>query len=298
MEAGGTTGFSDQQRLAFGRAAELYDEIRPGYPAAVIDALMATAELGTGDRVYEVGAGTGKGTVELAGRGLDVLALEPDPDMARVARRNCAPFPSVSLIETDFERWQPAEPRAALISFQAWHWTRPELRYRIAHRVVRPGGRLAAIWSFPDWERCPLRARLAAAYELAAPEMLADFPMHPASDPTTLAGAWEAETTWEGLFERPAIEEFEWSQQYSAADYVRLLRTHQDHMLLEADQRDRLLARIRELIETATGTIELPLTSYVCTAIRCAPITEELAEQLADEADQPPGMSGRQDEVA
>jgi hypothetical protein len=101
--------------------------------------------------------------------------------------------------------------------------------------------------------------------------MPADFPMHPASDPTMLAGAWQTETTQEGLFESPTIERFHWSQQYTAADYVRLLRTHQDHILMNGDQRDQLLAAIRDVIETATGAIELPLTSYVCTAVRSAP---------------------------
>jgi SAM-dependent methyltransferase len=267
---GVTSGFSDEQRLAFGRAAELYDEMRPGYPTAVIDRLMSTAGLADGNLVYEVGAGTGKGTVELARRGLEVLAIEPDPDMVRVARGHCSPFPAVSLLETSYEQWKPTEPRSALISFQAWHWTRPELRYRIAHRAVSPGGTLAGIWSFPDWDRCPLRPRLTAAYQNAAPDMLPDFPMHPASDPTLLAGDWQNETTQAGLFDNPAIWQFEWSQHYSSADYRRLLQTHQDHMLLDTQQQSRLLAAIGGAIDIDGETIDLPLTSYLCTATRSA----------------------------
>lgn len=263
-----TSGFSDEQRLAFGRAAELYDDIRPGYPEALIDGLMAAAGLVDGDRVYEVGAGTGKGTVELAGRGLEVLAIEPDPEMARIARRHLASLPRVSLIETGFEQWACAEPRKTLISFQAWHWMSPELRYRIAHDVICPDGTLGAVWSFPDWQHCLLREQLAEAYRTAAPGMSIDFPMHPASAPTALAGDWKAESVHEGLFRDPVIRQFTWVKRYRDADYVRLLQTHQDHILLGADQRDQLLAQLHDVIHAAGEAIDLPLTSYLCTATR------------------------------
>src|ERR1700712_1812259 len=69
--------FRDEQRLAFGSVAELYDRARPSYPPGAIDDVVAHAGLQTGDTVLEVGAGTGKATVLLAQRGLGVLALEP-----------------------------------------------------------------------------------------------------------------------------------------------------------------------------------------------------------------------------
>jgi trans-aconitate methyltransferase len=65
--------------------AELYDRARPSYPAGAIDALLAHGALAPGDRVIEVGAGTGKATELLAARGLRVLALEPSAEMAAVA---------------------------------------------------------------------------------------------------------------------------------------------------------------------------------------------------------------------
>jgi SAM-dependent methyltransferase len=266
--SGGPARFTDEQRLAFGRAAELYDEIRPGYPKNVVDGLILTADLVDGDRVYEVGAGTGKGTIELARRGLAVLGIEPDPSMLRIARRHCMAFDRVSLIASDFEHFDQTAPRRALISFQAWHWTAPELRYQRAHRLLSPGGTLAAIWSFPDWQRCSLRQTLVAAYEGSAPGMGADFPMHPASEPTALAGDWQVETTAAGLFENPTVRLFRWCCRYSSTEYIRLLQTHQDHILLTADRRSRLLTTIYNAIEVGGGTIDLPLTSHLCTASR------------------------------
>ena len=44
---------------SFGRVADAYDRIRPGYPSALFDDLLAYA--GPVGRVLEVGAGTGPG---------------------------------------------------------------------------------------------------------------------------------------------------------------------------------------------------------------------------------------------
>jgi len=260
--------FTAEQRLAFGRAAEFYDEVRPDYLEAVIDAVMETAGLVAGAAAYEVGAGTGKATVAFAARGLELVAIEPSPAMAALARVNCARFPGVQIVESDFEGWQPPERRRALICFQAWHWTRPVDRYQRAHEALIPGGVLVASWTFPAWERCGLRRALREAYAAAVPEMAADFPMHPASASTALAGDWQTEPVASGQFARPAVWEHAWSRRYDGSDYCRLLQTHQDHILLPPGRLERLLAAVQAVLDAAGGGLELPLTSYVCTAIR------------------------------
>lgn len=230
-----TVRATDVQRLAFGRVAELYDRARPSYPATVIDELIELAGLSPGDRVLEVGAGTGKLTRLLADRGLAVLAVEPSTAMAQLARANCAQYPLVEVEQVDFERWRPAPPPLpAIVSAQAWHWVSPELRYERAAQALAPKGTLAAIWTFPHWEQTDLRDALRAAYRLAAPDLEADFPMHPASEPTDLAGDWQAEIDTSAGFAKPQVRMYPWSQTYSTAEYLALLQTHQDHILLRA----------------------------------------------------------------
>ena len=96
---------------------------------------------------------------------------------------------------------------------------------------------LAAVWSSPDWERCQLRERVTAAYESAAPEMVADFPMHPASHPTAPAGEWGSEITQARLFENPRILRYAWEQRYTAANLRATAATHQDHIQPPAERR-------------------------------------------------------------
>lgn len=260
---------SDEQRLAFGRVAELYDRARPSYPAAVVDELVEFAELRPGDRVLEVGAGTGKLTCLLAARGLAVLALEPSAAMGEIARAKCRRYPLVEIQQVDFERWQPSVPPLPLVvSAQAWHWVTPELRYVRAAEALPPGGTLAAIWTLPDWEHTQLRDGLRDAYRLAAPDLDADFPMHPASEPTDLAGDWEAEIEASAGFAGPEVRKHPWTTTYSTAQYLELLQTHQDHILLEPVARERLLAAVAAAIDASGGEIVLSFVTRLCLARR------------------------------
>jgi SAM-dependent methyltransferase len=230
--------------------------------------LLHYGALAPGDRVIEVGAGTGKATELLAQRGLHVLALEPSHEMAAVARARCAGYPEVELVETEFERWTPTSPCPAVVSVQAWHWIAPEARYDKAHAALIPGGTLAAIWSFPDWANCGARESLRRAYRSAAPDFAADFPMHPSSRPTRLGGDWHDEIEASGRFGSPEIHAFAWSQTYTSQEYVALLQTHQDHILLPDAKRSLLLGAVARGIDGDGGSLELPLTTYVCLARR------------------------------
>ena len=72
--------------LPFGPIADQYDRHRPAPPEGLLDDLERL-----GGSVLDVGCGTGKAAVALAERGLTVLGLEPDPQMAAIARGHGVP---------------------------------------------------------------------------------------------------------------------------------------------------------------------------------------------------------------
>ncbi len=74
-------------RTGFDQAAEDYQRTRPVCPPQLFDDLLESAGLKAGDRVIEIGCGTGQATVPLAGRGLAVTAVEPGHELAAIARR-------------------------------------------------------------------------------------------------------------------------------------------------------------------------------------------------------------------
>ena len=63
---------------------------RPPYAETVIDELVAIAGVTPGDRVCDIGAGTGHLSVHLVGRGLAVDAVEPNDAMRAIGRERLA----------------------------------------------------------------------------------------------------------------------------------------------------------------------------------------------------------------
>ena len=107
---------------------------------------MALAALEPGARLLEVGCATGKAMRPLLERGFSVVCVEMGAQLAERAREMLAGLP-VEIHVATFEGWE-GEPDAFELVYAAtaWHWIDPAIRYREAHRLLRPGGHLA-FWS-------------------------------------------------------------------------------------------------------------------------------------------------------
>jgi SAM-dependent methyltransferase len=258
-----------EQRLVFGEVADLYDRFRPTYPDPLIDELIAVCGLDGSSPALEVGAGTGKATVMFAARGIAVLGIEPNAEMARVARRNCSAYPDVEIEESDFERWDPRGRHFPLVfSAQAWHWVDPGVGYPKARDVLLPEGCLGAFWNRFAWEKSELRDRLLDAYRRAAPELRSAGGMHPANLTPYRDADWEAEiAAVEGLGD-PEVRNFEWDRTYSTGEYVGLLATASDVRMLDEPTRARLLAAVAAVIEARGGVLSIRMRTRLCLARR------------------------------
>ena len=145
----------DSQRArVFGRFAQDYDRWRPRYPQDAIDWLVPPGAR----RIADVGAGTRKLTGALLGRGLHVVAIEPDADMLAVLRMR-HPAAEATLAPAENLPLDDASVDAVLVG-QAWHWFDHERALGQARRVIRPGGWLGLIGNAPH-PRTPWQLELA-----------------------------------------------------------------------------------------------------------------------------------------
>jgi SAM-dependent methyltransferase len=253
-----------ERRTAFGEVAELYDRARPSYPKELVDDLIGLMPEGQPKRALEVG--TGKATVLFAERGIDIYALEPLEEMAALAEHNCARYPNVTVERAEFEDWDSDGQKYALLySAQAWHWISPELRYRRAHTVLAPGGVLAAFWNRAEWEVNPLQPRIDQVYERAAPELLPNNAMRMTYSADTW-GRWQEEIDAAGGFEGAEVRTYRWQAEYSTAEYIELLRTHSDHILLDRRKSELLYAGIADVIDDGGGAIDVNYLVRLCLA--------------------------------
>jgi SAM-dependent methyltransferase len=148
---------------SFGRVAAEYDRYRPSYPNALIDDLVARRP----SHILDIGCGTGKAMRLLVDRGLPVLGVEPDPQMAAVARGH-----GLEVEVARFEDWDDRGRRFDLIiCAQAWHWVDPVIGGPKAAGLLERGGELALFWNFAEVAE-PQREIVESVYRRLAPELI------------------------------------------------------------------------------------------------------------------------------
>lgn len=232
------------RRTTFDRVAELYERARPTYPAALFDDLVSIAGLKPGSRIVEVGCGTGKATLPLAGRGLRVTCVELGPSLAAAAQRKLALFPGVEIVLADFETWTPLRAGYnALVSFSAYHWIEPELRYVKAAEVLREGGAIA----IGTIQHVLLEDADPFFLEAQEDYVAVGLGGTPPGPPESIE-AFGAEITQSGLFRLVAERRYPWDEEHTADEYIDLISTYSENIALPEERRRELFDRLRARI--------------------------------------------------
>jgi SAM-dependent methyltransferase len=221
----------ERQRTSFGGAAELYERVRPGYPADVVDLLIPAGAR----RVVDLGAGTGKLTRVLLERGLDVVAVEPSAGMrAEFARV----LPAVPVLDGRAEALPlDAGSVDAVVAGQAWHWVDPVRAVPEVARVLVPGGSLGLVWNLrstaepwvEELDRILGRERAPGEGDPEAP--VVGLPFAPLE---------QHELTWRSELSRDSVVELVASRSYA--------------LVLDPPERERLLAAVRRLLDQHPDT--------------------------------------------
>lgn len=181
------TSSARQYGKVFDGVAAEYDRNRPMYPDELVDQACQVAGIGAGDRVLEIGCGTGQLTRSLAARGLRVTALEPGGNLIALARQNLEGAGAVDFVSARFEDASlPRERFRAVFSASALHWVDPEVSWRKIADVLVPGGTLALISYFGLEEQRTRQDQeaLLAAIRKAAPDIAANWPAYRDLDAT------------------------------------------------------------------------------------------------------------------
>jgi SAM-dependent methyltransferase len=226
---------------SFGAVAAEYDRYRPTYPSVLIDDLVA---LGASP-VLDVGCGTGKAATLLVDRGLDVLGVEIDPQMAQLARTH-----GITVEVSSFEDWDAAgRSFELLVSGQAWHWVDPVRGVPKAAEVLRPAGTAALFWN-DDQLDPDIRAALDDVYREHAPELV-----HEAVPDWSLRERRPHAAPFESSPMFAAVETrlYSWQRDFTPEQWVQMSLTHSDHLQLPADRRDALAAAVVAMLDRRGG---------------------------------------------
>jgi SAM-dependent methyltransferase len=150
-------------QVDFGKTVKDYARHRAGFPTVLFDRLAGLGVGGAGQRLLDLGTGTGSLALGFAGRGAAVTALDPSENMlSQVRAQAAADGLAVETVCAGAESTGlPASSYDAVVAGQCWHWFDRARAAAEAWRLLKPGGRLA-ICHF-DW--IPLSGNAAAATE-------------------------------------------------------------------------------------------------------------------------------------
>jgi SAM-dependent methyltransferase len=241
---------NELRKRSFDRIAELYDDARPGYPERLFDDLIRISGIPAQGRILEIGCGTGQATLPLARSGFRLLGLELGAQLAGLTSAKCRGFPKVEVRNIAFEDWPP-EARAfdLVLSASAFHWIKPAIGFSRAAAALKPGGSLALAWHFrfvPDNE---FHRRLRALYQRYAPDIADPKP------PEERIARQQKKIASSGYFEPPVICRYPEAIEYTPEQYVKLLQTQSEHIILEEPARTKLFGAIRDLIDRLGGRV-------------------------------------------
>lgn len=247
---------NDATRLArartFDEVAELYDRARPECRDEILQDLFVQSGIKPLEAtVLEIGCGTGQATLPLARRGCRVLGVEMGENLARIAVRNLAGFPRVRIAHAQFEHWDPkGESFDLVFAANSWHWLDPAVRYAKAAALLRPAGLLAfTSWNHafpPDFD--PFFTEIQTCYEAIGEDPIKWPPPTPEQVPDL-----REETERSGYFDHIRTRRHMWIEEFSADQYINLMRTASNHRLFEPNKREWLFDQMRGLIKTRPG---------------------------------------------
>jgi SAM-dependent methyltransferase len=263
-----------QRASSFGAVAGKYDEHRPGYPEDAIRwALAPVAGDGTagdipgdaglaGLQVLDLGAGTGKLTMQLVRLGLAVAAVEPDPSMLARLRRQLPSVPSLGGSAESIPL--PDGSVRAVLCGQAMHWFDLERAVPEIARVLAPGGVLAALWNTDD-DRVKWVSGLHAAAEGSAGPRVSDFRAQAVEAGFAAAGDGAA------AFGPTEIRDFPHGYQRTADTLIAAVGTHSRFLTASPGEQDRLLGQVTSYVRSrpeTEGEFTFPLVTQVLRAQR------------------------------
>jgi SAM-dependent methyltransferase len=240
-------------RETFDSVASLYNEIRPTYPDELFSSLMKVTGLLPGDKVLEIGPGTGQATKPLAMLGFDVLGIELGTALTSIAVGELKAYPTVRIVQGDFENITlPQNSFDLVVAATSFHWINPDVRFAKPHALLKDNKYLAIIHthhisddrgdiffktSLPIFDRFNF-------VDVPVPSL----PPADSIKPTTLDGT---------RFRPVHFQCFRSVFNYSADDFCKLLNTYSNHLAASSDQLEGFLAEIRTLINNEfNGRIE------------------------------------------
>jgi SAM-dependent methyltransferase len=237
-------------KTTFNQEARLYHQIRPHYPEPLFDDLVIAADLQPASRLLEIGPGTGQATEPLARRGYRITAVELGSDLAQAAKEALKTYPNVRVLTGGFEEVQlPLTTFDLVYAATAFHWIKPEARFKKPYDLLNENGSLAVI------ETVHISDEVGDEFFFASQPIYKKYGLDDLKEgfrpPRTAELA--PKPVEDALFTRCFFKAYRMVVRYSADEFAKLLRTYSPTIAMPPQLREGFLRELSNLIGEKFG---------------------------------------------
>lgn len=241
----------------FDDAALDYDRSRPTYCREIYEDILRYEPLHSDSKVLEIGLGTGKASQPILDTQCQLIGIEPGERLADLARSRYQAYKNFSLWNQTLQDFDCADHTFDLIyAATAFHWIPEDYGYNRVFRLLKPGGAFARF----AYHAGPDQGREALADEIQ--ELYRQY-MRSESRPAAFGEADAQKLSEKALpygFIDIKYSLYHMTKDFTADEYMALLRTYSDHMKIDASDRKKLFEGIHFAIRKHGGVMTVYYT--------------------------------------
>ena len=241
----------------FDNAAVDYDKSRPMYAKEIYDDIFNYKQIDQNSHVLEIGMGTGKAAQPILDAHCHFVGIEPGEDLAALAKERFKEYENFSVYSQTLQDYICADNSFDLIyAATAFHWIPEEYGYRRVFNLLKNGG-VFARFAYHAGSDKGRRALTGEIQELYRKYMYQD------SKPVEFGNADAKKLADKALaygFADVKYMLYHTTKDFTADEYMSLLKTYPDHMKLEPSVREKLFEGIFHAIVNNGGTMTVYYT--------------------------------------
>ena len=244
----------------FDTVASTYEKLRPGYVKELYQTLFNYIPINENSNVVEVGSGGGQATAPILATGCQLTAVEYGERFSELLKDKFKEYQKFTVITGKFEDTMFEDNSFDLVfSASAFHWVPEKIGYEKVFSMLKNRGVFARFANHPyrDKGNPALSEDIDEIYDKyynkyhrkVKHEVLPEFSEEQAKERAMIAQKYGFTDIQYALFHRERI--------FSSKEYIELLGTYSDHIVIEEDVRKEFFAKIKEAINKHGGTITI-----------------------------------------
>lgn len=250
---------------SFTKIASLYDEIRPGYPIEMYDAIDNECEIISQSKILEVGAGNGIATAEIFQKwNSSITVVEPGSEFCQILNDRFKDNKYISIVNSTFEDFKDRCKYDFIFSGTAFHWIDQKIKYRYSSKILKKNGKLVLFWNNYSRDDNEIFNKIQDIYTEYYPEQTEVIDVRKLQSEKIIKR--KLEILQSKCFNITFDNEFVIYRNYTSDKYISLLKTFSNNSTKTEEQLSVFYSKIHELIFNYGNSLNLPIMTNLIIA--------------------------------